>query len=92
MTKCLGLVPAEGAQPGVIGIEPGGVSSQVAHLRTHLMNATSHKLPQSHEGVWSETEGVGVVARDGEGSPMFHHKCLRSPFQSTVGVCHDFVT
>ena len=52
VTECLRLVPAQGAQLGVSSIEPGGVGSQVAFLRTHLMNAAGHKLPQAHERVW----------------------------------------
>ena len=56
------------------------------------MDGASHKLPQAHEEMRRVAKGVGVVVREGKGTPMVHHECLRSPFQGTVGVCHDFVT
>ena len=45
MAKRLGLVPTKGAERGVMSIKPGGVGSQVAFLRVHLMDAACHKLP-----------------------------------------------
>ena len=47
----LGLVPAEEAEWGVVSVEPGWMSGQVALLGTHLMYAASHELPKAHEGV-----------------------------------------
>ena len=34
---------------------------------------------------------MGVVVRESERAPIFHHKSLCRPFQGTVGVGHDFV-
>ena len=51
MAERLGLVPTEGAERRVVSIEPGGVGSQVACLRAHLVDAACHKLPQADERV-----------------------------------------
>ena len=40
-----GLIPAEGAERRVVSIEPGGVSSQVAFMRAHLVDADCHEVP-----------------------------------------------
>ena len=41
----LGLVLTKRPERGVVMIKPGGVGSQVAFLRAHLMDAACHKLP-----------------------------------------------
>ena len=55
------------------------------------MDVPSHKLPQAHEGVRCRAKGVGVIAREREGTPVVHHECLSLPFLGPVRVCHDFV-
>ena len=45
MAERLGLVPTEGAERGVVSVKPGGVGSQVAFLRAHLVDVACHKLP-----------------------------------------------
>ena len=86
-----GLVPTKGAERGVVSIKPGGVGSQVAFLRAHLVDWGCHKLPLAHERVWWETQRVGVVVRKRERAPMLYHESLCPPFQGAVGVGHDCV-
>ena len=45
MAERLGPVPTKGAELGVVSIKPGGVGSQLAFLRAHLMDAACHELP-----------------------------------------------
>ena len=39
-----GSSPQSGAERGVVSFKPGGVGSQVAFLRAHLVDAACHKL------------------------------------------------
>ena len=45
MAERLRRVPTKEAEWGVVRVKPGGVGSQVAFLRVHLMDAACHKLP-----------------------------------------------
>ena len=52
MAERFGLVPTKGALRGDVSIEPGGLSSPVAFLGSHLIDVASHKLCHAHERVW----------------------------------------
>ena len=52
MAERRGLIYTKVAEQGVVSIKPGGVGSQVAFQRAHLLDARCHKLPQAHERVW----------------------------------------
>ena len=45
MAERLGLVTTVRAERVVVSIDPGGVGSQGAFLRAHLMDVACHKLP-----------------------------------------------
>ena len=51
MAERFGLVTTKEAKRGVISVQPGVVGSKVAFLRSHLMDAACHELPQAHERV-----------------------------------------
>ena len=43
MAEGLGLVATKAAELGVVSVEPGRVGSQVAMLKTHLVDVVCHK-------------------------------------------------
>ena len=60
-----------GAGGWCVLVEPGSVGGQVIFPGTHLVDPPHYELPQSHEGVWGEAGGVGVVGGSGVFSRLF---------------------
>ena len=81
--------PASGAGCVGILIKPGGVGGQVAFRRSHLVDSSCHKLPQTQERVRGEGGGIVVVWGSGlVGGPVLEEHVPSVVLKGLVGFSH----
>ena len=73
MLKVFIFLVASWAGGWFVLVEPGLVGGQVALPGAHLVDPPRNKFSLSHEGVWGEVRGVGVVGVCG----VFSHPFLK---------------
>ena len=82
--------PASRAGSVGVLVEPGGVGGQVAFRRSHLVNPSCSKLPQTHERVRGEGGRIVVVWGSGcVGGPVLEVHVPSACSKDLVGFSHE---
>ena len=78
---------AHRTEGGEFAVEPGGVGSEVALTRSHLMDAARKELGEAHERVVSQGWGEGIAwGRRGKSGPLAEQDGSRLFFHRRVRV------